>query len=69
MSAQTRISVPMTQDELTRLLEVSRRELRHPRDQARYMLRSALGLTDQEKHNGAVMNFGETHGAVAAVAE
>ena len=44
MCAQTRISVPLTQDELTRLLEVSHEELRHPREQARYLLRVGLGL-------------------------
>lgn len=34
----------MSRDEIEALIEVSRAELRHPREQARYLLRSALGL-------------------------
>jgi hypothetical protein len=61
--AMTRIYVPMTSDEWLELVRVSQDECRHPREQARYLLRQALGLTcedspSQQKHNraGAVID-------------
>ena len=48
MTRFTRIIVPLGKDEFQALRELSAREYRHPRDQARYLLRQALGLTDGE---------------------
>lgn len=45
--ATKRITVPLSDDELHSLLEVAKREFRHPRDQARWLLRQALGLEEQ----------------------
>jgi hypothetical protein len=41
----TRINIPVTNEELEALQIFAQRDLRHPRDQARYLLRAALGLT------------------------
>lgn len=49
----TRITVPLSREELNALRDAADREYRHPRDQARYLVRQALGLTSEEKHNGA----------------
>lgn len=53
----TRIVVPLSREELNALRDAADREYRHPRDQARYLVRQALGLTEKlpngEKHNGA----------------
>lgn len=38
----TRISVPLSRDEYTALFRAADREYRHPRDQARAILRAAL---------------------------
>lgn len=43
-----RITVPLSDDERMALRRVSDEQLRHPRDQIRYMLRVALGLTKEE---------------------
>lgn len=72
----TRIQVPLGRDEYAALLSAAMSDYRHPRDQARAILRAALlggqepNVIDlvPEKHNDAVLNFGETHGAVAAMA-
>jgi hypothetical protein len=68
MQMRKTIYVPLTWEEFVKLREVATNECRDPREQARYLVRVGLGMTDQEKHNDAVMNFGETHGAVAAIA-
>lgn len=47
MTTVTRINIPLSADELQSLLEVAKREFRHPRDQARWLLRQALGLEEQ----------------------
>lgn len=48
MKVETRITVPLSQDEIAALRRVSEQQLRHPRDQARMLLRNALGLTKSE---------------------
>jgi len=71
----TRIQVPLGRDEYAALLKAAMSDYRHPRDQARAILRAAL-LGNQpdsdgpnmEKHNGAVSIRQDTHGAVAAIA-
>ena len=65
MERYTRISIPLGKDEYAALLKAAMSEYRHPRDQARYLVRVGLGLTDQEKHNGAVQVLAD-NGAVAA---
>lgn len=42
----TKISVPIADDEFVALSSLANREMRHPREQARYILRSVL-LSDQ----------------------
>jgi len=44
----TRISVPVTVAERELLQADAQREMRHPRDHARYLLRHAMGLTDEQ---------------------
>lgn len=39
-----RITVPLSSDEFSALRESASMQLRHPRDQARFLLRRALGL-------------------------
>jgi len=63
-----KVTLPLTETEWRALCETAKSADRTPKLQARHLVRAALGLTDQEKHNDAVMNFGETHGAVAATA-
>lgn len=41
----TRITVPLSQDEFIALAQAAQCDLRHPRDQARFLLRSALMAT------------------------
>jgi len=52
-----RIMVPFDRDEWVRLRQTAEAEMRNPRDQARYLVRQALGLAEKppatEKHNGA----------------
>lgn len=66
-----RIQVPLGSDEYAALLKAAKSEYRHPRDQARAILRVAL-LGNQpdgaimEKHNDAVRPLAREHGAVAA---
>ena len=56
----TRISVPVTVAEREMLQLSAQKEMRHPRDQARYLLRRAMGLSENQqveviskKQNGA----------------
>ena len=44
------IYVPLDLMEFDALYAQSRRDLRHPRDQARYIIRQALGLTEGDRH-------------------
>lgn len=65
----TRISVPVGEDELEALRTAARRDLRGTRDQARYLLRVALGLEVgggmvPEKHSTAGHVVTDTGGAV-----
>ena len=50
----TRISIPVSVAERAALLVNAEINLRHPRDQARHLLRCALGfLNDPNKHESA----------------
>lgn len=53
MTHFTRITVPLGKDEFHALRENADREYRHPREQARYLLRLALGLDNSQKHESA----------------
>lgn len=54
MEELTRMTVPLSNAEKQALIRIAEAELRHPRDQARVMLRRALGLTnDEETGQGA----------------
>jgi hypothetical protein len=74
MMATTRITVPLSSAELHALIDAAQRDYRHPRDQARAMLRDALGLAvattdthaDWQKHNCAVSPFQSSDGAIVA---
>jgi hypothetical protein len=45
MQAIRRVTVPLTEDECNALRRLANAELRDPREQARYLLRAAMGLT------------------------
>lgn len=49
-----KVTLPLTDAEWRALCETAKRADRTPKLQARYLLRSALGLTDQEKQPDAV---------------
>ncbi len=49
MANVTRIFVPIGVEELDALRQAARQDLRNPRDQARHLLRVALGLTNGEE--------------------
>ena len=57
MNGYRSINVRLEQRELDALVTVAQNELRHPRDQARYILLKSLGLADKppngEKYSGA----------------
>ena len=63
-----RIMVPFDRDEWVRLRQTAESEMRNPRDQARYLVRQALGLADKppngEKHSGAGVRQDITGAAV-----
>ena len=44
MTEVTRITIPVSADEVAALRQAADRDFRHPRDQARFLLRYALGL-------------------------
>lgn len=70
MERYTRISIPLGKDEYAALLEAAMSEYRHPRDQARAILRKVLiGNEVEEKHNGTGSTLQSETGAVAAVAD
>lgn len=47
----TRITVPLSYNEFVALSQSAQCDLRHPRDQARHILRQALGLTETEQES------------------
>jgi len=51
MNEYAGINVRLSRTEFERLSATAQRELRHPRDQARYLLRLALGLVDHPHEN------------------
>ena len=53
MKPYTSIMLPLGKDEFFALRENADREYRHPREQARYLLRLALGLDSAQKHETA----------------
>lgn len=53
MNRYRSINIRLDQSELDALLAAAESELRHPRDQARLILRTALGLDSPRQHNGA----------------
>jgi len=67
MTRYTRITVPLSKDEFNALREISDREYRHPRDQARHLLRCALGLDSPTKHETATPAFPGTGGGLVEV--
>jgi len=62
-----RISVPLSPNEWEALCEMARKEYRHPKLQARYLLSAALGVTDEGKHNGAATTLAGTNGAAVSL--
>lgn len=48
-----KVTLPLTEDEWRALCVTAKSADRTPKLQARHMVRAALGLTDQPKHNGA----------------
>jgi len=48
----TRVSVPLSLEEFVALRDTANKECRHPQEQARYMLRAALGVTQKNEGNG-----------------
>ena len=54
MKAYTSIMLPLGKDEFDALRAASDREYRHPRDQARHLLRWALGLDSSQKDIGSI---------------
>lgn len=65
MTGYTRITVPMSKEEFFALQRIASKEYRHPRDHARYLLRMALGLTQQEPTNDKSANTLTGAGALA----
>lgn len=63
----TRISIPVSVDERDALLVNAVKNLRHPREQARYLLRCALGLDSPNKHESADVALVSSHGALVEV--
>lgn len=49
MNEYAGVNVRLSREEFERLAHTANRDLRHPRDQARYLLRLALGLTDGQQ--------------------
>lgn len=61
------VKIVLSYEERRALEELSAAELRRPDDMLRWLLRKELERR-RKKDNDAVMTFGETHGAVAAIA-
>lgn len=68
MNEYVGINVRLSRGEFERLSAQAQRDLRHPRDQARYLLRLALGLADPEetRNRGAVVDCDPQHAAAAS---
>ena len=62
-----RIMVPFDREEWVKLRQTAESDMRHPRDQARFILRQALGLEDKppngEKHSDAALTLPAGSGA------
>ena len=67
MRPSTGLQIPMTPEEKSLLREDAERNLRNPRDHARYLLRVALGLPDIRNGTRAVPASEGTGGAVAVI--
>ena len=67
MNDYKRITLVLGRDEWERLRHVAERDYRHPRDQARVILRRVL-IDDPENRNGAVPSLADAHGANIPVA-
>lgn len=62
----TKINVPLSQHEVDALVAIANREYRHPREQARFMLREALeqrGLLQPETSRAQQPAMAATGGA------
>ena len=68
MSYRT-MTIVLSDDEVNALRKSAEVDLRRPRDQARYLVRQALGLAEkpQTKHNGAEVRQDITGAAVLTV--
>ena len=51
-----RISIPLTDAEISELRDLARREFRRPQDQAKYIIVSALGLATEATGQLAMNN-------------
>lgn len=67
MVPQTSIRVPLTHDEFTALSSDATQSLRHPRDQARYIIRTALGLTEDRRDNAGIVQATNQDSSVVTV--
>ena len=63
----TRISIPVSVAERDALLASAERNLRHPRDEARHLLRCMLGLENPKQHESAVQYQLSNDGALVEV--
>ena len=72
MSYRT-ITIVLSDSEINALRKSAEMELRRPRDQARYLVRQALGLADKppsaENHNGAGTALGSSTGAAVVTVQ
>ena len=70
MNSYERLTVVLNESEMQQLRQAARADLRRPSDQARYLLRLALGLAaatnEPNKHNCAVSPFQSGDGAIVA---
>ena len=53
-----RIMVPFDREEWVKLRQTAESDMRHPRDQARFILRQALGLADKPPNGGKYSDAG-----------
>lgn len=67
MNRYRSINIRLDQSELDALVAAAESELRNPRDQARLILRNALGMNDPEKHNGAAHAMTGERGTVVSL--
>ncbi len=57
----TKLYLTMSNDEWLRLSRTAEEECRHPRDHARYLLRRALGLTNEQSTVSEMQNDAGGH--------